>query len=116
MRDTDQTEMNQTASRLTYPHKRITAIAYFLFMATGIYSLSCAPAILLAERLGWSQSFFHLTQLVAAILCAPTAACFLWNTRGLGFSWARCIAFAACALTSLWLLFVLYVILRYSKS
>ena len=108
--------MNRSTSTLTALHKGITSIAHFLFMGTGIYALACAPAILLAERLGWSQSFFHATQLVATILCVPAAACFLWNTRGLRFTWARCFAFVACVLSGLWLAFVLYVFLTLDFS
>ena len=91
--------------------KRINSIALALFMGAGIYALACAPAILLAERFGWSQSFFHVTQLSATVLCVPSAAFFLWLTRGLRFNCARCLAFVACVLSCLWLAVVLYVIL-----
>jgi len=108
--------MNQTTPALTTPQKGVTSISHFLYMGTGIYALACAPAILLAERLGWSQSFFNITQLVATILCVPAAAFFLWLTRGLRFNWARCFALVACVLSSLWLVFVLYVLLSLDFS
>ena len=108
--------MNQSTSPLIVPRKRITSIAHALFMGAGIYAIACAPAILLAERLGWSQSFFHATQLVATILCVPTAAFFLWLTRGLPFNGARCFALVACIASGLWLVFVLYVLLSVDFS
>jgi hypothetical protein len=108
--------MNQSTSTLIAPQKGITSIALCLFMGTGIYALVCAPAILLAERLGWSQSFFHITQLVATILCVPSAAIFLWLTRGLRFNWARWLALIACVLSGLWLAFVICVLLSLDFS
>jgi ABC-type branched-subunit amino acid transport system permease subunit len=108
--------MNQSTPILIAPQKGITSIAHSLFMGAGIYALACAPAILLAEQLGLSQSFFHATQLVATILCFPAAAFFLWRTRGLRFNWARCLALVACVLSSLWLAFVIYVLLTLDFS
>lgn len=108
--------MNQATASQVAPQKRMTSIALALFMGAGIYALACAPAILLAERLVWSQSFFHATQLVATILCVPAAAFFLWLTRGLRFNWARCFALVACVLCGLWLAFVLYVLLSLDFS
>ncbi|MCC6881679.1 MAG: hypothetical protein WBE58_17355 [Verrucomicrobiales bacterium] len=101
--------MNQSTATLNAPRTVITSVAHPLFLGAGIYALACLPAILLAERLGWSQSFFHASQLVATILCVPAAALFLWRTRGGRFHWARCLALVACGWSGLWLAFVLYV-------
>lgn len=108
--------MNQATASPIVPQKRKDSIAHSLFMGAGIYALACVPAILLAERLGWSQSFFHATQLVATILCFPAAAFFLWRTRGLRFNWARCLALVACVLSGLWLACVIYVLLSLDFS
>ena len=108
--------MNQSTSTLAAPQKRSISFALYLFMGAGIYALASAPAILLVERIGWSQSFFHVTQMVATILCFPAAAFFLWNTRGLRFNWARCLALIACVFPGLWLVFVLYVLLNLNFS
>lgn len=108
--------MNQSKSTLADPEKGNASIAHSLFLGSGIYALACAPAIFLAEWLGWSQSFFHVTQLIATILCLFSAACFLWNTQGKCFNWSRCFAFGACVLSSLWLAFVLNVFLTLDFS
>ena len=107
--------MNSTTAPQIDPQKK-TTIALILFMGAGVYALACAPAILLAERLGWSQSFFHVTQLVATILCGLAAALFLWLTRGARFDWARKIAIIACVLSGLWMAFVLYVFITLDFS
>ena len=108
--------MNQSTASQVAPQKRMTSIALALFMGAGIYALACAPAILLAERLGWSQSFFHATQFVATILCVTVAPFFLWITRGLRFNWARWFALIACVLSGLWLAFVIYVLMSLDFS
>jgi hypothetical protein len=89
--------------------KIIAAASKRLFIGAGIYSLTCAPAILLLERLDWPQPFFVITQFVGTVLCLPAAGTFLWSTRGLRFNWARCLAVVACALSGLWLAFVAHV-------
>ena len=33
----------------------VASSSKWAFLLTGIYALACIPAILLAERLGWSQ-------------------------------------------------------------
>lgn len=108
--------MNSSPSTPTAVLNGITSIAHSLFMGAGTYALACAPAILIAERLGWSQSFFHITQLVATILCFPAAAFFLWQTRGLRCTWARGFAWGALGLSGLWLAFILYVLLSLDFS
>ena len=108
--------MNESETALKNPRKGLASIAQYLFMGTGIYALACAPAILFAERLGWSQSLLHATQLVTTFLCVSSAGCFLWITRGLGLNWKRCFAVFACVLSGLWLTFVVYVFLTLDFS
>ena len=104
--------MNQLEPALTTPKKGIVSVAQYLFMGTGFYALACAPAILFAEQLGWSQFLLNLSQLVTTILCVLSATCFLWITQGLGFIGIRCFAVVACVFSSLWLSFVVYVLLN----
>lgn len=91
------------------PSKRV-------FISAGVYAVACAPAILLAERFGWPESFFHITQFVAAVLCFLAAGLYLWSTRGLRFDGRRRLAGVACVLSGLWLAFVVYVLLTLDFS
>ena len=40
----------------------VTQSLKWLFLVGGIYAALCAPAILVAERLAWSEGPFHVTQ------------------------------------------------------
>ena len=89
------------------PHPRLKL---WLFVGTGLYALACAPAILIAERQGGSQSWWHGTQLLATATCFVASLVFLWRTRGVS-SWARPVAFTAVSMCFAWLAFVGYVLL-----
>ncbi len=52
------------------------------FLACGAYALLCIPAIFLAEAKQWPESFWHTTQLLAALGCFASAAAFLLSGRG----------------------------------
>ena len=108
--------MNSRTAHRIDSQKKTTSIALVLFMGTGIYALACAPAILIAERLGWSQSFFHATQLATTLLCFLAAAFFLWLTRGSRLVCARWFAIVVCVLSRLWVAFTLYVLLSLDFS
>lgn len=88
----------------------------WLFLAGGVYAALCAPAILVAERLAWSQGPFHVTQLLAVALCFLSSLAFLWRTRRSPFSSQRWLALAAAVLSGLWLSFVVYVLLTLDFS
>ena len=94
----------------------ITQSSKWLFLVAGIYAALCAPAILLAERLAWPQSPFHVTQLLAVALCLPASLTFLWRTRGSPFTTQRWLAVTAAVLSGLWLSFVIYVLLTIDFS
>lgn len=95
---------------------RILSSSKWAFVLTGIYTLACIPAILLAERVGWSQRPFHFTQIIAAFLCFLAGGVFLWNTRGSRFGVIKWLATAALVLCCLFLAFVAYVLATFDLS
>jgi hypothetical protein len=88
----------------------ITQSSKWLFVATGVYASLCAPAILLAERLGWPETPFHATQFLAVALCFPASLLFLWLTRGIAFGALQWLAAIAAVLSGLWLFFIVFVL------
>ncbi len=95
---------------------RIISASKRAFLVTGIYALACLPAVLLAERSGWSQRPLHLTQSIAVLLCLVSSAGFLWSTRGLRIGALRWLASAAVLLCGLWLMFLAYVLVSFDLS
>ncbi len=93
-----------------------------LFLFPGVVAALCAPGILLAERLDWPESPFHVTQLLACLLCLPLAALYLLVARrrraeGAAIPPARMVlAWLAAMLTAGWLAFIAFVILSLSFS
>jgi len=83
-----------------------------LFVSSGAYALLCIPAILLAERFSWHESFFHGTQFLAIVCCFPAALIFIWFNRG-SPSIVRKLAIAALILCGAWLAFLGYVIFTF---
>ena len=81
------------------------------FLAFGLYAVLCAPAILVAEHLGLSESPLHLTQFLAIVGCIASSAVFLLSTRGSPFRGIRLLAAVAMALAVLWVAFLVYVIM-----
>lgn len=71
----------------------------------------CIPGILLAERFGWPETPFHVTQLLAVALCFPASLLFLWRSRGSAFSGTQWLAVAAAVLSGLWLFFIVVLVL-----
>ncbi len=94
----------------------VTHSSRLLFLIAGAYAALCAPTILFVERLGWPQGPFHVTQLLAAMLCFPASLVFLWRTRGAPFGAQRWLAVVAAVLTGLWIAFVIYVVLTLDFS
>ena len=93
----------------------IARVSKRIFVISAVYTLGCIPAILLAERYGWTQAPFHLTQLIAVVLCLIACTVFLAATRSSPFGPWQWLASGALALLFLWLAFVVYVILTYSS-
>ena len=85
-----------------------------MLIVTATYILGCIPAILLAEQYGWTQTPFHLTQLIAVVLCLISCIVFLAATRSSPFRIWQWLASVALVLSLLWLALVAYVILTYS--
>ena len=92
----------------------IARLARRVLLITAIYALACIPAILLSERYGWTQAPYHLTQLIAVILCLASSIVFLATTRSSSFGAWHWLAASALALCFLWLTFAAYVVATYS--
>ena len=82
-----------------------------LSVASAGTALLVIPLILLAERTGISQAPFHLTQLLATLVCVASSARFLWVCRGEAVGWVRAVALLGGSLSGAWLLFVAWVML-----
>lgn len=94
----------------------MTTPSRWLFLVTGGYALLCAPAILLAEQYGWSQAPFHVTQLIATLICFPSSVVFLWSTKGTHFGWQRSLSIVALLMSGLWVAFFCFVLLTFDLS
>jgi len=94
----------------------MTKKAKWVFLISGGCALLCAPAVLIAERSGWSQWPFHVTQLVATLICLASSVIFIVSTRGQDFGLERSLAAVALLLSGLWLVFVCYVLLTLDLS
>lgn len=92
----------------------VTQSSKWLFLAAAGYAIACAPLILLAERLGWPESPFHVTQLLAVAVCFPASLLFLRRSRGAVFSTLHWLAVAAAVLSGLWLAFLGVVLFAYA--
>ena len=97
-------------------HSLAFLASWWLFLSLGGYILACIPAIFVAEHFGWSQWPLHTTQLLATVLCIPSAAAFLWCTRGARFGWQQVVAILAVLLAGLWCVFVCFVMLTLDFS
>ena len=86
------------------------------FLLGGIYAVACIPAIFLAERFGWNQRPFHLTQTIALVLCFVASTAFLWCTRASRFDALRWLATAAVVLCGLWIAFLAFVLATFDLS
>jgi len=94
----------------------MTTTAKWLFLIAGGYALLCAPAILVAERYGWSEAPLHSTQLLATLICFVSSAAFMLSTTGSSSGWERSLSAVALILSGLWLAFFCYVILTFDLS
>ena len=92
----------------------VARVSRRVLVVTATYILGCIPAILLAERYGWTQAPFQLTQLIAVILCLISCIVFLVATRSSPFRLWQWLASVALVLLLLWIALVAYVILTYS--
>lgn len=86
-----------------------TQVSKLLFLASGGYAVLCAPAVLVAEHMGWQESFLHASQFLAIVICVASALSFLWLSRARR-STASWFAVAAVCLGGLWLAFLAYVV------
>ena len=93
-----------------------------VFLIPSVLALACAPAILLAERLDWTEAPFHLTQMLATLLCFPTSVAYLVLTRKRRKSgsptsplWTG-LAWAAAMSSAGWLAFLALVVLMFMRS
>jgi hypothetical protein len=92
------------------PEVRLAAVFRRVLLVMGFYALGCAPAILIAERFGWSQWPLHSSQLLAVVVCLLAGLGFLWSTRGDRIRGFRLLAMLAVGASGLWLAFVAFVI------
>ena len=92
----------------------IARLARHVVLIPAIYSLACIPAILLSERYGWTQAPYHLTQLIAIILCLISSIVFLAATRSSPFGPWQWLASSALALCFGWLTLAAYILATYS--
>jgi len=92
------------------------------FLSSGVFTLLCAPGVLLAERYDWPQGPFHLAQTLAVIVCFITSISYLGASRkakaiGKPVSSLRTrLAWIAAMLTGVWLSFIVYVIVTFDLS
>ena len=86
-------------------------VSKFLFTACSAYIVLCIPAIFVAEHFGLPQSPLHTSQFLAVAACIPSAATFLWLTRGDKFRGLRLVAAIALTLAALWIAFLVYFVM-----
>lgn len=87
-----------------------------VFLGAGAYALFCCPAILIAERRGWPEWPFHITQLLATLLCFAGSLAFVLSSGGSGRTLDRSVAALALALSGAWLAFVVFVLVTFDLS
>jgi hypothetical protein len=80
-----------------------TQASWWLVPGTGLYAVLCAPLILLAERYGWSEGPFHVTQLLATLVCFLSSIVFIRGDKPASVRWQRAVAIVALTLSGLWL-------------
>lgn len=87
----------------------ITSIVRLSFIASGCIVLLCIPAILLSGPATWPERPFHVIQFFMTLVCFISSKVFCYHTRRTPVTFVRGLAFAAVALTSLWLAFIAFV-------
>jgi hypothetical protein len=85
------------------------------FLLSGLCALACLPAILVAERLAWSERPLHATQMIACLLCFLTSTAYLLRNRTAPRN-SRATAWLASLLSGGYLAFLLWVITRLDFS
>ena len=86
--------------------KKVLLITSFI---SGLFALSCVPAIFYLESLGRPQNPFHMIQLLACLVCFPCSGFFFWMSRGLGWTVTRIFTALSCILGGAWFGFFVYV-------
>jgi riboflavin transporter FmnP len=86
------------------------------FLASGCVVLLCIPAILLSGQSTWSERPIHTVQLFMTLVCFVSSLVFCYHTRRTPLTFVRGLAFAAITLTSLWLLFIVFVFFALVRS
>ena len=82
-----------------------------LFVSLCAYIVLCIPAIFAAEHFELSQAPLHASQFLAVVACIPTAAAYLWFSRGTPLRGLRLVAAAAIVLAALWLAFIAHFVM-----
>jgi hypothetical protein len=86
--------------------KKVLLITSFI---SGLFALSCVPAIFYLESLGRPQNPFHMIQLLACLVCFPCSGFFFWISRGSGWTVTRIFTALACLLSGAWFSYFVYV-------
>jgi hypothetical protein len=81
-----------------------------IFLFAGGWALLCIPAILIAEQIGSSQAPFHVTQLLATVVCFASSVTFLVCSRRTASRLENSLAAVAAIVSGVWLSFAGYVI------
>lgn len=79
-------------------------------IVSGVYAIACAPAILLLEGSGPAQTFLHLTQQGAIVICVIASLRDVWTHRHAPADAFFYLAAAASFLGLGWIVFVLLVV------
>lgn len=85
-------------------------IAKRLSMGSAAYALACIPAILIADYFGWSASFYHLSQLLAVVLCWVASLVYLLCHQGPEAPGYRLLALLSFGVCSAWLAFGIWLL------
>ena len=86
-------------------------VSKFLFTALSAYIVLCVPAIFVAEHYGLPEAPLHGSQFLAVVACIPSAATFLWLSRGSPLRGLRLVAALAITLAALWVAFLVYFVM-----
>jgi hypothetical protein len=61
--------------------RRARPLSRLIAIVSGVYAIACVPAILLLEGVGRDPTFFHVTQLVAIVICVVASIRDIWAHR-----------------------------------
>jgi hypothetical protein len=86
-----------------------------LFVVAGLGALFCAPAILISETFGRSDTPWHVAQLVLVSAALVASASYLYRTRRQP-SQLRRLAWFVAILSSAWVAFLVVVVVFYATT